>query len=391
MAATTTVAISFVLLPLAFLTLLTPLKAATFTIVNQCSYTVWAAAVPAGGGIQLDNGQTWTIDVPAGTTGGRVWARTGCSFDASGNGNCQTGDCGGKLACTAYGTPPNTLAEFALNQFSNLDFFDISNVDGFNVGLDFSPETPILCSRIGQPTTATAADSAKSCARPVGPYCGLPRPHALLACLRPDPTSPHLACKVMRACWRSGASLCRRWWSLRGSSTNMIGLNLLGDLEECEEEESLLEDVRVEHFYPVVKLEGEEPPPVMVILVVESLRGVEGSRSEILPSFRFSLLRKVSRFLLQQNFSPPGVPASLGDRAKFQQCLKVGQNSDVTWAEFRRRAELRHYLGIILAPCGSQAEFWHLVEVRQNSGVPWKSGKISASRGSRAEFWAVVE
>ncbi|XP_020586948.1 protein P21-like [Phalaenopsis equestris] len=132
--------ILLLLLPLSFLSLLPPLQAATFTIINQCSDTVWAAAVPSGGGVQLNNGQTWVIDVPAGTTGGRVWARTGCSFDASGNGQCQTGDCGGKLACTAYGSPPNTLAEFALNQFSNLDFFDISNVDGFNVGLEFSPD-----------------------------------------------------------------------------------------------------------------------------------------------------------------------------------------------------------------------------------------------------------
>ncbi|KAL0915742.1 hypothetical protein M5K25_013196 [Dendrobium thyrsiflorum] len=136
------VAISFVLLPLAFLTLLTPLKAATFTIVNKCSYTVWAAAVPSGGGNRLNSGQTWTINVPAGTTGGRVWARTGCSFDASGNGHCQTGDCGGKLSCTAYGSPPNTLAEFSLNQYQNLDFFDISDIDGYNVGLDFSPVNP---------------------------------------------------------------------------------------------------------------------------------------------------------------------------------------------------------------------------------------------------------
>ncbi|XP_038970397.1 thaumatin-like protein [Phoenix dactylifera] len=112
--------------------------AATFNIVNNCPYTVWAAAVP-GGGRRLDRGQSWNINVNPKTTGGRVWARTGCSFDGNGNGHCQTGDCGGKLACTAYGAPPNTLAEFGLNQFQNLDFIDISNVDGFNVPMDFSP------------------------------------------------------------------------------------------------------------------------------------------------------------------------------------------------------------------------------------------------------------
>ncbi|CAI9093981.1 OLC1v1029609C1 [Oldenlandia corymbosa var. corymbosa] len=115
-------------------------NAATFNIRNNCPYTVWAAAVP-GGGRRLDRGQTWTINVNAGTTGGRVWARTGCNFDGNGRGSCQTGDCGGVLACTGYGRPPNTLAEFALNQFQNLDFFDISLVDGFNVPMDFSPTT----------------------------------------------------------------------------------------------------------------------------------------------------------------------------------------------------------------------------------------------------------
>ncbi|KAL6181919.1 hypothetical protein ACLB2K_048567 [Fragaria x ananassa] len=78
----------------------------------------------------------------AGTTGGRVWARTGCNFDASGHGSCQTGDCGGLLECQAYGQPPNTLAEYGLNQFNNLDFIDISLVDGFNVAMDFSPTSP---------------------------------------------------------------------------------------------------------------------------------------------------------------------------------------------------------------------------------------------------------
>ncbi|XP_065013790.1 protein P21-like [Musa acuminata AAA Group] len=126
--------LSFLLLPLLFVVS----HAATFDIVNQCSFTVWAAAVP-GGGRQLDPSQTWTINVNPGTTGGRVWARTDCSFDGSGSGSCQTGDCGGLLECQGYGTPPNTLAEFALNQFQNLDFVDISLVDGFNVPMDFSP------------------------------------------------------------------------------------------------------------------------------------------------------------------------------------------------------------------------------------------------------------
>uniref|UniRef100_A0A6N2MDC7 Thaumatin-like protein n=1 Tax=Salix viminalis TaxID=40686 RepID=A0A6N2MDC7_SALVM len=49
------------------------------------------------------------------------------------------GDCNGLLQCQAFGQPPNTLVEYALNQFNNIDFYDISLVDGFNVPMDLSP------------------------------------------------------------------------------------------------------------------------------------------------------------------------------------------------------------------------------------------------------------
>ncbi|KAM5578951.1 hypothetical protein ABKV19_008982 [Rosa sericea] len=113
-------------------------NAATFNIRNNCPFTVWAAAVP-GGGTPLGSGQTWTINVNAGTTRARIWARTNCNFDGAGRGRCQTGDCGGLLQCQGYGQPPNTLAEYSLNQYMNMDFIDISLVDGFNVPMDFSP------------------------------------------------------------------------------------------------------------------------------------------------------------------------------------------------------------------------------------------------------------
>ncbi|TYH97665.1 hypothetical protein ES332_A12G258300v1 [Gossypium tomentosum] len=106
--------------------------AARFEIRNECPYTVWAAASP-GGGRRLDRWKSWTIDVPAGTAMARIWGRTNCNFDASGRGHCQTGDCGGLLQCQGWGVPPNTLAEYALNQFGNMDFYDISLVDGFNI------------------------------------------------------------------------------------------------------------------------------------------------------------------------------------------------------------------------------------------------------------------
>ncbi|XP_030439964.2 protein P21-like [Syzygium oleosum] len=112
-------------------------EAARFDITNNCPYTVWAAAVP-GGGQQLDRGQSWPLEVKAGTKGARIWARTNCNFDGAGRGRCQTGDCGGVLQCQAYRKTPNTLAEFALNQYMNMDFVDMSLIDGFNVPMEFS-------------------------------------------------------------------------------------------------------------------------------------------------------------------------------------------------------------------------------------------------------------
>ncbi|XP_030551669.2 osmotin-like protein TPM-1 [Rhodamnia argentea] len=119
----------------------TPSHSTTFTVRNDCPYTVWAGASP-GGGRRLDHGQTWTLNVPQGTKMARIWGRTNCNFDASGRGHCQTGDCGGVLECKGWGVPPNTLAEYALNQFGNKDFFDISLVDGFNIPIEFSPTKP---------------------------------------------------------------------------------------------------------------------------------------------------------------------------------------------------------------------------------------------------------
>eukprot|EP01018_Ginkgo_biloba_P023081 Gb_07679 [translate_table: standard] len=121
--------------------------AATFEIKNQCPYTVWAAGSP-GGGKQLDQGQSWTVEVPAGTTAGRFWGRTGCNFDGSGHGSCKTGDCGGLLNCQGWGQIPATLAEFALNQFTNQDFYDISLVDGFNLPLSITPSNS-QCKKTG--------------------------------------------------------------------------------------------------------------------------------------------------------------------------------------------------------------------------------------------------
>ncbi|KAL5552097.1 hypothetical protein UlMin_002273 [Ulmus minor] len=120
-------------------------QAIRIDIQNNCSDTIWAAALP-GGGKRLSKGQTWTLDVEPGTTNASIWARTNCNFDEAGRGKCESGDCGGLLECLTNGQPPHTLAELALNQYDNIDLFDITLVNGFNVPIEFSP-TSENCSR----------------------------------------------------------------------------------------------------------------------------------------------------------------------------------------------------------------------------------------------------
>ena len=108
------------------------------TIVNNDTQTIWAAAnqnaqhpIPVTGW-KLAPGQSVTFSVPSGW-GGRVWGRTGCSFDSAGTGHCQTGDCGGVFQCKGSGATPATLAELTLDSFDGLDFYDVSLVDGSNL------------------------------------------------------------------------------------------------------------------------------------------------------------------------------------------------------------------------------------------------------------------
>ncbi|KAL0393508.1 UNVERIFIED_CONTAM: Thaumatin-like protein [Sesamum latifolium] len=116
---------------------------------EQLPLHVWPAAVPGGGG-RLDPGQTWTIGFPNGPKLAKIWARTNCTFDASGRGSCLTGDCNGQLRCQSYGSAPHTVAEYGLNSFGHKDYYDISVLEGFNVPMEFRPTTngctrPIRC------------------------------------------------------------------------------------------------------------------------------------------------------------------------------------------------------------------------------------------------------
>ena len=110
-----------------------------FTFVNKMNETIWVAASPGNApdtlkvtGWRLLAGRRLTISVPN-HWNGRFWGRTGCDFNRSGRGRCQTGDCGGRFQCTGFGAIPATLAEYDLDTWNNLDFYDVSMVDGSNL------------------------------------------------------------------------------------------------------------------------------------------------------------------------------------------------------------------------------------------------------------------
>jgi hypothetical protein len=107
------------------------------TFVNRVTQTIWVAAAQnpahplARTGWTLKPGRSLTISVPA-HWNGRFWGRTGCVF-RDGRGHCQSGDCGGRYQCTGNGAIPATLAEYDMNAWDGLDFYDVSMVDGSNL------------------------------------------------------------------------------------------------------------------------------------------------------------------------------------------------------------------------------------------------------------------
>lgn len=113
-------------------------------IANWCDDDIYPALFTQGGGgpnphgMLLQPGENQTVYV-GDDWQGRVWARTNCSFDDSGQAQggsgsaCSTGDCGGALQCEIAGAPPATLAEFTLNGSMNQIYYDISLVDGYNL------------------------------------------------------------------------------------------------------------------------------------------------------------------------------------------------------------------------------------------------------------------
>ncbi|WOL07069.1 hypothetical protein Cni_G15805 [Canna indica] len=112
-------------------------------------------------GFELATGAQQSFDVPA-KWSGRVWARTNCTADSSGKLSCLTADCASSIVpCNgAGGVPPATLTEFTVQGHEGMDFFDVSNVDGFNLPVAVVPQggSGTNCN-----TTACPVDINKLC------------------------------------------------------------------------------------------------------------------------------------------------------------------------------------------------------------------------------------
>ncbi|XP_020592904.1 thaumatin-like protein 1b [Phalaenopsis equestris] len=145
---------------LALLSLLSPVSiSTTFTITNNCGYTVWPGILSGAGtppasttGFSLSQGESRSLSMPS-SWSGRLWGRTLCSTNPSTSQfSCATGDCNsGTLACSGGATPPATLAEFTLAGSGGLDFFDVSLVDGYNLPILIVPKSSAAgkCSATG--------------------------------------------------------------------------------------------------------------------------------------------------------------------------------------------------------------------------------------------------
>ncbi|WVZ11958.1 hypothetical protein V8G54_016488 [Vigna mungo] len=119
----------------------------TFTIINNCTYTVWPAVLSGARssrfpttGFALLPGDSNTLPVPPAWSG-RLWGRTHCSIDITGKFSCVTGDCGtSTVECAgANPVPPVTQVEFDFNRTSQINLYDISLVEGFNLPVRVVP------------------------------------------------------------------------------------------------------------------------------------------------------------------------------------------------------------------------------------------------------------
>ena len=119
------------------------------TFINNCSESVWVGGSGAGltgeaTGFELKKdgmaGNTKTVTVPGDLQSGNFWPRTSCAFPCTSVPCCETGDCANSenmiVECNG-GTkaPPANSFEVTFNESPKNDFYDITNVDGYAVGI----------------------------------------------------------------------------------------------------------------------------------------------------------------------------------------------------------------------------------------------------------------
>ncbi|KAJ9537846.1 hypothetical protein OSB04_030579 [Centaurea solstitialis] len=113
-------------------------SAATFTVVNDCGFTVWPRILSTTNasiitGFELKKATSHSFQVPVGWRGS-LWGRTGCTFNGSGRWSCATGECSTECSATAGNASTTaTRAEFALNQVNGVDYYDVSIAGGYNL------------------------------------------------------------------------------------------------------------------------------------------------------------------------------------------------------------------------------------------------------------------
>jgi hypothetical protein len=100
----------------------------SIVVFNQCQHHLKVGyqtnGEPRGTSVHLDQGQAYTLPVPV-NWGGRVWARQSCIYH-----DCELAGAGN----------PASLAEFKFSPLaSDIDYYDVSFVDGYNLPMSIQP------------------------------------------------------------------------------------------------------------------------------------------------------------------------------------------------------------------------------------------------------------
>ncbi|GJS75313.1 G-type lectin S-receptor-like serine/threonine-protein kinase [Tanacetum coccineum] len=116
------------------------------TFANNCEFTVWPGiwSIPnfSTTGFEFPKGTSVSFEAPSGW-GGRIWGRTGCNFDVSGNGSCTTGECdSGEVECNGNifnNEVATTQAVISLNVSQGIDWYEVSLDYGYNLPMLIEP------------------------------------------------------------------------------------------------------------------------------------------------------------------------------------------------------------------------------------------------------------